>query len=69
MTLEQFKKLSGWEREEKFNLLSVADQLAIVRAADAWELILCGYPTEERILARATCHVGKGGSNENPVMH
>lgn len=54
MTLYEFMKLPVMERRQRFSELSAADQVAFVSTADSIELILGGYPSEERILASQT---------------
>lgn len=50
MSLDEFMKLPAMERRQRFVELSIADQVAFVSRADSVELIMGGYPTEERIL-------------------
>lgn len=50
MGLDEFMTLPAMERRQRFDELSVSDRLAFVSSADSVELIIGGYPTEERIL-------------------
>lgn len=68
MTLEEFMRLPANERRPRFNELSVSDRLAFVSRADSVELIIGGYPVEERILAEAVRSGSNGGADGN-AMH
>jgi hypothetical protein len=51
ITLDEFMAFDVGAKLQRFDELSVADQLAFVRATDPQTMLLCGYPSEERILA------------------
>lgn len=51
ITLDEFRALDVGAKRERFDELSVVDQLAFVRATDPQTMLLAGYPSEERILA------------------
>lgn len=69
MTLDEFKRVSAGDRPGCFSRLSLADQLAFVREAEPFELILGGYPSESSLLAAVESLTEKGGCNENPTLH
>jgi len=68
MGLEEFKTLPAMERRQRFGELSVSDQLAFVSHADYVELIIGGYPVEERILAEAV-RPGFNGVAHDKALH
>ena len=69
MTLKEFYELSYEDRPRHFGALTIGDQLAYVRQAEALDLLIGGYPSESSLLAAVESLAEKGGSNENPTLH
>jgi len=67
MSLDEFMTLPAMERRQRFGELSVSEQLAFVSSADSVELIIGGYPVEERILAEAVRSGSNGGAHDKAL--
>lgn len=68
MTLTEFKTIPVAERPKYFERLSLRDQIDFISSADPVVLLLGGYPTEERILARLEESISHGGQ-DGKTMH
>jgi hypothetical protein len=68
ITLDEFRALDVGAKRERFDELSLADQLAFVRATDPQTMLLCGYPSEERILAGHGIPTGQALDDAGPGL-